>query len=377
MDDLEQLLERYLASRLSGKDAYFDVDEIIALVNYFFEDEDYDNVNNLYRLGLELHPNDIDFEIGLYEAIVRNGDYETSLKGLEHIPSGLRVETDVLKIESLLGLLRYDDAMALFEEIRAANVPHIEELYSSVACMHNEVQQYYLKGSEFIEKALQVYPDNFELKLERGLNCELLGKLKEALEQSKELVDIDPFSAEAWYLLGRVYFDVFNYEKSLEAFDFALSAGSDDPTLLIEIKAHKASILYKTGSYEESIALFDEMLSTQLVDPDDVNAFVAKSYMKLGDFEKAFELLSPFYENDEDDCNESVYGDLVYCCIETGRREYALEVLCEGLKKFPHSILEYLAEHDYSEERNEKHKQKLEYPTDLVSDFMSTNLHNN
>ncbi|HCC50713.1 MAG TPA: hypothetical protein DEQ30_00570, partial [Porphyromonadaceae bacterium] len=76
-----------------------------------------------------------------------------------------------------------------------------------------------------------------------------------------------------------------------------------------------------------------------------------------------------------------VFGNFIYCCIETERRKEAIDILSETLKRFPTSILKYLSTLNIK-----KNQLSLEYTGkeniplkagDLARKYLESNLHNN
>jgi tetratricopeptide (TPR) repeat protein len=376
MEQIEQLLEKFIASQLNGKTVYFDVEELVVLLNYFLDENDLDNLNAVINLGYTLHPNDLEFSITICETLISMKEFESAQKLIDKIKEDDNEDVDSLKIECLIGLERLDEALKLLDAIKARKAEYYEMLLEETACMLNASGHFHTETTDFILKALEQFPNNFELKLALCMNYELRGGTKKAIEVCKELVNTDPFSGEAWGLMGRLHISCLNYEQAIEAFDFALSAENDDADFVAEIKALKGLCLYKNCCYEEAVACLEELLASEQADVIDINPLIAKCYMGMADYEQAYELLLPLMNEQELDDEVSVVGDLIYCCIEIDKREFAIELLCEALKKYPHSILEYLSSMNAFNDEDLPTINNL-YPEELTRQFLSSNLHYN
>jgi tetratricopeptide (TPR) repeat protein len=379
MEEMNILLERFYSTQMSGKDAYFDVDEIIELINYFLENEDLSHLNDAINLGYKLHPDDTDFSLTICQSLMAMNDFKSAQKVLDGITVKDNEDVDLCRIECLLGLNRYNEAMTLVDELVNANVPYLEYILEGVACMLNEMEGMQDQALDFIKKAMALKPDNFGLQIEYCFNHELRGETKKALELCQKLVDKEPFSSDAWYMFGRLHSLCLNIDKAIEAFDFAIAAEQEDHKMLYEIKCLKAYCLLKSGNYEEAISCYEELIMTEQIDILDINPFMAKCYMKIEDYDTAFQLLEPVVGNENLLDEVAVTGDMIYCAIETERREYALELFCEALKRYPHSILDYLSTLNMfrNDEMGTPAPMNPAYPEELTRMFRSSNIYCN
>ena len=60
------------------------------------------------------------------------------------------------------------------------------------------------------------------------------------------MIDKNPYSNDYWFTLGRLYSISGDYEKAIEAFDFALTCDDSNE----ELKILKAYCLYMNENYE-------------------------------------------------------------------------------------------------------------------------------
>jgi tetratricopeptide (TPR) repeat protein len=225
-----------------------------------------------------------------------------------------------------------------------------------------------------------MFPDNPTLKSELCFNLELQGKAKEALTLCRELINEDPYAVEVWYMQGRLYALCADFEKAVDSLDFALTCIRKNEELEYEIKLMKAYCLYKNESYRKAISTYEELVSYDELARSEVEPFLAECYMSLGDFEKAYDILKHTigYEDLEDEI--SVFGNFIYCCIETERRKEAIDILGEVLKRFPTGILEYLSALNILREQLSlpyAGKKNIMRTGDLARKYLESNLHNN
>ena len=380
MENISSLLERFFSSQNNGIISFFDVDEIASLINYFLEKDDSVNLNNIIELGYELHPDDLNFKIALCKTLIIMEDYNSALKLIEEDNIKENKEIDLIRLECFCELERYNDANGLIDELTIKDSPYLEEAIEHMACVLNDIEKYQEKAYTFITHVLAMFPDNFVLKSELCLNHELSGKTKEALDLCSELIDEDPYSAEIWFMQGRLYSTCADFEKAIDSLDFALSCSNDNKELEYEIKLTKAFFLYKNENYENAINCYKELSTYDEFDSLQVNPNLADCYICVDDYENAYKILKQIIGNEDLDDEVSIYGNYIYCCIETDRKDEAIEVLGDTLKRFPHSILDYISTLNMMKNQQTEEfsrKEKIIFPSELARNYINCSFHNN
>ena len=74
-----------------------------------------------------------------------------------------------------------------------------------------------------MEKALKVDNTNTNVLIELAYAYEMNGNMEKAIDITNRIIDLDPYSFDAWVSLGRLYLYNFEYDLSIEAYDFALA----------------------------------------------------------------------------------------------------------------------------------------------------------
>lgn len=380
MDQISFLLERFLSAQKDGLTSYFDVDEIVSLINHFLENDDIDQLKIAIELGYELHPDDIQFKVALCRTLAAMGEYKSALQLIDEINIHDDKEIDLTRIECYCELNRYDEASKLIDDLIAKNVSYLEDAIVHMACILNDIDAYQNNAYHFIQEAQIRFPDNFTLKSELCYNFELRGNTKEALLLCKELIDEEPFAAEVWYMQGRLFSVCADFEKAVESFDFAITCMDQNPELEYEVMLMKAYCLYKNMNYDKAIACYQELMSHIEYVRTQIDPYLAECYIHINEYEKAYQVLKEIMHDKGLDDEVSVYGNFIYCCIETDRKKEAVEVFGEALKRFPHSILEYISTLNIIKNQQPDiytGKENLIFPGELARKYLSNHYHNN
>jgi tetratricopeptide (TPR) repeat protein len=290
-------------------------------------------------------------------------------------------DVDLVYLECLCELNQSDEAVDFIEELYRMNSPYLEEAVVHTACVLNDIEEKRMFAYRFISNALISYPDNLLLKSELCFNLEQQGKVKEALSICNDLINEDPYSAETWYMLGRLCSLNEDYEKAIDSFDFALTCIDNDEQLEFEISVMKGYCLFKNDNFESAVNVYLELLQT-----DDnsirlqIEPFLAECYINMYEYEKAYIILKNLIGEDDVDDHVSIFGNFIFCCIETERNREAIDSLIEALRRFPHSILEYLSTLNIIREQLSKAytgKEDLVSPESLAYNYLNNNIHIN
>ncbi|MDR0743874.1 MAG: hypothetical protein LBF05_05920 [Tannerella sp.] len=380
MENISSLLSRFFESQKSDTDTYFDVDEIVSLIDHFLDKDDVSNLKTAIELGYKLHSDDAGFKISLCKTLVSIEDFGSAIRLIEDTGIKKNKDMDLMRLECYCELDRYDDALTLINELTVENSAYLEDAVIQTAYVMNDIEEHQQDAYDFIVYALTLFPGNLTLKSELCFNLEIQGKTKEALTLCRELIHEDPYAAEIWYMQGRIYSLCADFEKAVDSLDFALTCIHNNEDLEYEIKLMKAYCLYKNESYQKAISTYKELISYDEFISSEVEPFLAECYMSLKEYEKAYDILKRIIGDESLEDEISVYGNFIYCCIETERRKEAIDILSEALKRFPISILEYLSSLNMAREQLSQSyigKKNILRTGDLARKYLESNLHNN
>jgi tetratricopeptide (TPR) repeat protein len=353
----------------------------MSLVEHFLNTDDRSNLKAAIELGYESYPDEMELKIALCSTLIFIRDYDSAIKLIENSGIKNNAEIDMMRLECYCELDRYDETRALIRELTVKNSDHLEDALIQAAGIMNDPEKNQQEAYDFIIHALTLFPDNMTLKLELCFNLELQLKTEEALTLCRELIHEDPYAAEAWYMQGRIQSLCSDFEKAVESLDFALTCLYENDDLEYEIKLTKAYCLYRNECYETAITTYEELTLYDDYIDSEVEPYLAECHMYLKEYEMAYHILKRIIGLKDLENELSVYGNYIYCCVETERRKEAIDILNDALNRFSTGILEYL-----STLQIEK-KQPLQQPCignenilhtrDLARKYLESNLHNN
>ena len=331
-DDISRLLQRYLSAREMGKEPYFDADEIDELLGSLEESDNYEYFDEVLTLGLKLHPGNTDLQFRQCKLYVYNEDYESALALIDSIAETDNQDLDLLRLECYCMLDRYDKLIEYTERLIESDCEYLETIFEYTAPLLSDMEMTN-EAHDFIRRGIDLFPDNLTLKDELCYNMEMKGDIDGAISMCNELIDKEPYSYESWFTLGRLYSIKSEFEKAIEAFDFALTCDDSDP----ELKILKAYCLYMNENYEKALEVYQEIDATTEI-AERIKPLMAECYIKLEDFEGAYNLLKDIIGKKATSNEPAAYINFIRCCAETERDKEASKTLNKAIELFPNNV---------------------------------------
>ncbi|WP_075558034.1 tetratricopeptide repeat protein [Parabacteroides timonensis] len=331
-DDISRLLQRYLDAHEKGKEPYFDADELSDLLDSFEESDDYKYFDEILALGLKLHPGNIDLQIRQCRFYVYNEDYESALALIDTIAETDSQDLDLLRLECFCMLDQYDKVVEYTEDIAARDCDYLELAFEYIAPLLSDMEMN-KEARDYIKRGITLFPDNLNLKDELCYSLEMEGDIDGAITICNELIDKDPYSHDYWFSLGRLYSIKAEFDKAIEAFDFALTCDDSDP----ELKILKAYCLYMNENYEKALEVYKE-IETDSDMTERIKPLMAECYIKLEDYEGAYRMLKDIIGKKIVTNEPAAYINYIRCCTETNRDREASNTLIKAVELFPNNV---------------------------------------
>ena len=109
---------------------------------------------------------------------------------------------------------------------------------------------------------------------------EMKGDFGRAIEYNNRLLDLDPYSFEGWVNIGKLYSMNKQYDKAIDAFDFALTINENDVSAL----KMKALSLYLNDNAPEAIHVF--RVYTHIADDESLYDSLLEGYEALEQYDQ-------------------------------------------------------------------------------------------
>jgi len=335
--DILQLVRQFEEMIQSGIDIYLDENSLQRLMDYYVDEREYVNAGKVACEAIRHFPYNLHFRIQQVEIYFQLRELDNALNSVQSalLIAPFDFEVKLLKVRILINQKEIDEALGLLETLKeGADNEEYSHIYFLEGLIH-EILEDYDEMFESLRFSLLCNPLNEESLRKIWVAAEMINAFDESIELHNKIINEQPYSFLAWYNLGQAYSCVGDYDKALNAYEYAYLI---EPEFEIGYQ-DRADLLFELGRYQEALDCYNEWYD--LVGPDaDLMVQIAHCYLKLGDYDKARRIFKKAKRLDP-------YNDEVYYLI--GRCHYKKEEYVSAIHQYQKALrLESLREEYYA-----------------------------
>jgi tetratricopeptide (TPR) repeat protein len=310
---------------------YCDPDDLSDILETYLSMEELDEGREVLEYAVKMHADNEEMICDMSQTL---NDYELwndLLTFTEKYKKTNQVWIDAHRISALLHLGMEDEAFVCFGLAKKKYTDNEE----SMLILHHVMSET-LNDVDLYEAAIHIVNDiidriSTQEEVENFLWILLqsyfsLNDKKNTLKLCEQILRIKPMDAETWSRLGLVYKDLNEKEKAIEAFEFTVSLGKDEPADILNlIYAYK-----ENGNFLKALEKTDEYLKT--VSGDFVINLLATSIaIDIEDWERAIKYTDNALKIDPK--SNFLYLYKSKSLLHLGEIKKAINILEDGLKK--------------------------------------------
>mgnify|MGYP000966758419 CR=1 FL=1 len=282
-NNLKELIIKFEDNLSKGKDVFFDSEEIVDIIDYYFDTNQKSKIRSSIALAQNLYPNDT-------EVIIRKAQYISISKNPERAIAFLeKYKTDAVRQESSLIF-----ALAKLYSQAGMNEKAIETYKYVLEIDKEYIEVYHLLGEEYIvnkdyEEAVKHYqkllteePDDEFALTSYAYAAQFLDDTDTPIQFLKNLCKQNSFSEQNWIAYGLLLYYLENYYDAITAFDLAIAIEDQDTTAHI----YKGQSLISLANYDAGIISLEDALKITPREPV-ITYFLGKAYEKQNKYKKA------------------------------------------------------------------------------------------
>lgn len=322
----KELILQYEELKKEGKSFYLDVNDLITLTTHYVMKKNMEEAQEVLDYGMQLHPDSIDLQLEQTYLYLDTAHYAKAEAFAENIPTNYSNETKILKAEILLLQRKPEEAEEILQSLTE------KEDLENVVCVANLYIQSGYPDRAFSWLKIREEETEDEEYLSTLAHCLFfMGKNEEAIRLYDQLLDNDPYNAEYWTGIAKNYLVQSNFEKAIEATDFALAADEEYGDAL----ALKAHCCLHLGNGEKAAECYQKAKDHKALSPDLTNMFMGICYLSDSKWEeanRAFDAALAYIDEKEDPCLADIYYNKIICLNKLGKYKEAHR-LCGLTKK--------------------------------------------
>ena len=209
------------------------------------------------RSMVDMTPEAASHEIKLLMAYLQNDDMQNALviaeRAIKNDPKNILVQTWLGRI--YYGLDRIDDAVKAYTraiELEPSNIGAYDQL-AEIEAESNDL----VAALDIYTKLVEVAPDSAYVRYRLGWNLAQTGDNEGGIAALEKALELDATLVPARYLLGILYLDTKQWEKSASIFERYLTDRADD----LQAMKYLAAARTRLGKYGEAIELLDSIIA--------------------------------------------------------------------------------------------------------------------
>ncbi len=222
---IQLLVQQFEEMRTNGGIGYMEVTSFVKLYEYYDEKQEFEIIKELLENGLLQHPTSAILLIRQANFLFENDKIDEALDVLERtemVDAG-EIEQYFLKAEILTHKRAYNEAQLTLDKALAyANELDYYEILLNRANVYEDSGDFD-ETFEVLKDALLLNPKGTEALDRMWLTVELSEKYAESIKLHNKLLDKDAYNVQSWFNLGHAHFCQQEYEKAVEAYDFAFT----------------------------------------------------------------------------------------------------------------------------------------------------------
>jgi tetratricopeptide (TPR) repeat protein len=297
MQESEQLAKQYEIN----KHRYFELDEFIAISDYYVSHNNYKNAIEVSNTAETFYPSSFEIKTIKADVYIRNNEFEKAkkiIKNIEHDSDSI-IDVYILKGEICIKQNKYKSAEQLFDKAITESAEDEKGIITEVICDFLITMHQIHLAKKYLELAQKTMQDfNYDLIYWLAKCYEHESEYEKAASIYEKMTEINPFDENIWDDLGDVYMILSEYEKAIRAFDLRLAASNENAN---ETLINKAECLSNLGKNDEAIKIYNKILES---DKENLDAMfgIAKCYER-----------------------EEIYdiAEIIYSCITSQNPQYS------------------------------------------------------
>jgi tetratricopeptide (TPR) repeat protein len=324
---LQLLLEQYKRLQLGEAHGFIDEEGFAGIVDYFLEKNMNAEALEVAEHAVSIFPFSAELLILKSDILLMLKRYEDALANLDRAELFDRHNADILLIraDALLALDQEDEAERLFQQ--AQNDFEGEELIDLLFELADIYDDYecFQKVFDCMKSVLLLDPKNEEALYKICFWTDFTGRNQESIELHKSIIDEDPYAELAWFNLGAAYQGIKLYEKSIDAYAYAVAINEKFDYAY----RNMGDAYIRLKQYKSAIECLEKVL-TLSVPEDVIYEAIGYCYDKLEQYPQARQHYRKASHLDPE--NAGMYYKIAITYMNEGEWLHAIKSLQSALK---------------------------------------------
>lgn len=286
-DDSQEIpLSKFESMLKTNKILFFDSEEFEGIILHYLEEGKVSLAKKALKLALEQHPLSTNIKLVQVDLLIYSSKFDMAEKILAELEIIEPKNEDIYLQRANIHSRRNEHDLSVKQLLIALEISEDPTNIYSLLGMEFLYLDDVMKAKDCFIKALENEDrDEDHSSLFNVVYCfDFLDQNIEAIAFLDQYINKNPYSEIAWHQLGREYFILLEYDKAIEAFDYAILIDEQ----FVGAYTEKAKCLEKLGKYKKAIQTY--IITLELEDPTPFSLLrIGKCYEKLKHREAAIQ----------------------------------------------------------------------------------------
>ena len=283
-EEMKELLKQYSNLREGKSYSFIEEESFERIIDYFDDKEDLSAALEAVDYGIQQYPYSSLLQIKKADLLIATRHYSEALSLLEKAELLDRTDINVyiLKTDAYLALDQQKKAALLLEQaIQIFEGDEKIELLFELADVYDDYEEFD-KVFNCLKLILEQDPTNDEALYKICFWTDFTGRNEEGISIHTKIIDDHPFSELAWFNLGAAYQGLKLYEKSIDAYQYAIAIDEKFDYAYRNL----GDAYLRIRKYKDAIEVLQKVL--ELTRPEDViYEAIGHCYDKLKNYAQA------------------------------------------------------------------------------------------
>ena len=224
-EELNELLRQYNNFKTGKRFKFIEEESFLRLVDYFDENENLSAALEAVNFAVKQYPYSSSLYIRKADILLAFQNYQEALFFLQkaEVLDSKNINLYILKTDAYLALDEHEKATALLEEaIIVFEGVEKTELLFELADVYDDYEEFD-KVFNCLKLILEQDPVNEEALYKICFWADYTGRNEESIDIHTKIIDEFPYTQLAWFNLGAAYQGLKLYEKSVDAYQYAIA----------------------------------------------------------------------------------------------------------------------------------------------------------
>ena len=283
-DELRELLQQYDNLKMGKSNSFIEEDSFERIIDYFDEKEQLSPALEVAEYGIRQYPYSSVLLLRKADLLIALRRYKEALHILDQaeLLDGNDTNLYILKTDAYLALDQQEKAAAILEAaIENFNGEEKIDLLFELADVYDDYENFE-KVFDCLKTVLEQEPNNEEALYKICFWTDFTGRNEEGIRLHQKIIEDFPFNELAWFNLAAAYQGLKLYEKSIDAYQYAVAIDEKFDYAW----RNMGDAFLRIRKYKEAIEVLEKVL--ELARPEEViYEAIGHCYDKMGNFAQA------------------------------------------------------------------------------------------